>query len=245
MKIVKWILAGVSTLMVIGAIGLAVWGLDAYQPTKAALDALQSDDHVNVVMHDGYITFEPLGQQPVTGFVFVPGGRVDYRAYTPVLHQIAAQGFFVAIVKVHINLAFFDINAPDRVIPLYPDIQHWVIGGHSLGGVAAARYAEKHLDALEGIVFWASYPPDSALASSDLKVLSIYGTNDMAGVKAFETSRTLLPGDAQFVTIPGGNHAQFGAYGVQAGDNVATITAEDQWAQTVKATANFLANMNQ
>jgi len=242
MKIVKWILAGVSTLLVVGVIGLAIWGLDAYQPAQPALNALQSDDQVNVVIHDGFITFEPLGSKPVTGFVFVPGGRVDYRAYAPALRQIAAQGYFVAVVKVRINLAFFDINAPDRVISQYPNIQHWVVGGHSLGGATVASYAEKHLDGLEGIVFWASYPPDGALATSDLKVLSIYGTNDMAGVDVFDQSRAQLPADAQFVIIPGGNHAQFGAYGPQAGDNVAAISAEDQWMQTVKATTNFLAN---
>ena len=35
-----------------------------------------------------------------------------------------------------------------------------------------------------------------------------------------------LPADAQFVVIEGGNHSQFGNYGLQPGDNEATITAQ-------------------
>jgi pimeloyl-ACP methyl ester carboxylesterase len=168
---------------------------------------------------------------------------VDYRVYSPVLHQIAAQGYFVAVVKVAINLAFFDVNAADHVISQYPNIQHWAVGGHSLGGVAASSYASQHLDVLDGLVFWASYPADDSLTNAAIKVLSVYGTNDMAGMETFDKSRVQLPADAQFVVINGGNHAQFGSYGPQAGDNVAEISAEEQWMQTTEATVKFLETL--
>ena len=240
MKIVKRILIGLLVVMIVATVGLVVWGNDAYPPQQPALDALESDAQVIVTQHDGFITFEPSNLKPITGFVFYPGGRVDYRVYSPALREIAARGYFVAVVKVRINLAFFDLNAAERVISQYPDIRHWAVGGHSLGGVAAASYASNHLDALDGLVFWASYPADDSLAASSLQVLSIYGTNDMAGMETFDKSRAQLPADTQFVTIEGGNHAQFGAYGPQDGDKVATIPAEEQWAQIVDVTASFL-----
>jgi pimeloyl-ACP methyl ester carboxylesterase len=244
MKIFKRVVVGILVVVLIGTIGLAVWGNDAYPPLQPALDALQSDSQVTVTQHEGFITFEPVGAQPATGFVFVPGGRVDYRVYAPVLHQIAAQGYFVAVVKVRINLAFFDLNAPERVISQYPNIQHWAVGGHSLGGVAAASYASKHLDVVNGLILWASYPADDSLTNATIKVISIYGTKDMGGTESFEQSRSQLPADAQFVVIDGGNHAQFGSYGPQAGDNVAAISPEVQWAQIVVATANFLESLS-
>jgi hypothetical protein len=37
-----------------------------------------------------------------------------------------------------------------------------------------------------------------------------------------------LPKDTQYVSIEGGNHAGFGNYGVQKGDNKATISNEQQ-----------------
>jgi len=168
MKILKRILIGSLIVAVVATIGLAIWGNDAYPPLQPALDALQSDAQVTVTQHDGFITFEPVGVQPSTGFVFVPGGRVDYRVYSPALHQIAAKGFFVAVVKVRINLAFFDLNAPERVISQYPNIQYWAVGGHSLGGVAASSYAGKHLSDIDGLVIWASYPGDDSLKNTDI-----------------------------------------------------------------------------
>jgi NAD(P)-dependent dehydrogenase (short-subunit alcohol dehydrogenase family) len=46
-----------------------------------------------------------------------------------------------------------------------------------------------------------------------------------------------------WVAIQGGNHAQFGWYGDQSGDNPATITREEQQAQIVQATADLLAQL--
>jgi hypothetical protein len=66
----------------------------------------------------------------------------------------------------------------------------------------------------------------------------------MGGMETFDQSRSLLPADTQFVVIDGGNHGQFGAYGPQAGDNIAIITAEDQWMQTSDATARFLGSLS-
>lgn len=96
---------------------------------------------------------------------------------------------------------------------------------------------------LEGIVFWASYPADDSLSNSDLKMLSIYGTNDMAGMAKFDETKSLLVADARYVVIQGGNHAQFGDYGPQPGDNEATISRADQQAQVVQATTDFLMEL--
>jgi hypothetical protein len=37
-----------------------------------------------------------------------------------------------------------------------------------------------------------------------------------------------LPADTEFYIIEGGNHAQFGDYGFQKGDNIADISLEEQ-----------------
>jgi pimeloyl-ACP methyl ester carboxylesterase len=137
-------------------------------------------------------------------------------------------------------MAFFDVNAATQVQAEHPEIQSWVVGGHSLGGAMASVFAKDHLTKLNGVVFFASYPADDSLKNANLKVLSIYGTNDMAGMNTFEEKKSLLPADTQYVVIEGGNHAQFGSYGPQEGDNPATISAEEQWAQAAAATVEFL-----
>jgi hypothetical protein len=244
MKLLRRILLGPLVVAVLGAVGFVVWAEAAAQPTDIALQALNSDSQVTVTQHDGFIAFEPATQRTTTGFIFYPGGRVDYRAYAPVLHEIAAQGYFVAVVKVKLNLAFFDKNAADPVIAQYPQIEHWAIGGHSLGGVAAAIYARDHLDKIRAIAFWASYPADESLKHSNILITSIYGSNDgLATSDKIAASKKLLPDYTRYVVIEGGNHGQFGSYGPQAGDNPAIISPEEQWQQTTTATVQLLASL--
>jgi dienelactone hydrolase len=181
--------------------------------------------------------------QSTTGFIFYPGGRVDYRSYASPLHEIAAQGYLVILVPVHLNLAFFDINAAQPVFAAHPEIHHWAVGGHSLGGVAAALFAKDHPE-IKGLVFWASYPADDSFKNSNIKVVSIYGTNDMAGMEKFDGTKKLLPQDTQYVVIDGGNHGQFGDYGLQPGDKIATISHIEQQRQIVEASVNFLRKLS-
>jgi hypothetical protein len=245
MKILKRVLLGLLAVIVILTLGFVFWASAAAQPTDVALRALESDKRVSVGERNGFITFAPAGVTPTTGFIFYPGGRVDYRAYAPALRMIAEQGYLVAVVKVNLNLAFFEINAADDVIQAYPEVTHWAVGGHSLGGVAASSYAAAHLDSIDGLVLWASYPADDSLTNATIRVISIYGTKDMAGMEPFDRSRAQLPADTQYVVIDGGNHAQFGAYGSQAGDNPADISAEEQWAQIADATTGFLETLRE
>ena len=242
MKTIKRILFGILIVIILGALGFVLWAETPLGPAPEALAALQSDPDV-IVTTGRLITFSPANDEPNIGFIFYPGGRVDHRSYAVPLHQIAARGILVVVVPVHLNLAFFDLNAAGPVPSAYPAIEHWAAGGHSLGGVAAALFAKDHLEQLDGLILWAAYPGDDALKDSKLKVLSVYGTNDMAGMEKFDETRPLLPPDTSYVLIDGGNHGQFGDYGPQPGDNEATISRLEQQSQIVNATAEFLKSL--
>ena len=241
MKIVKRIALGLVLVVVLIVIGFVAWAETPLGPAPEAITALQSDANITVTT-DSFITFQPVNLKPSTAFIFYPGGRVDYRSYAAPLRAIAEQGYLVVLVPVRLNLAFFDINAAEPVFEKYPEITHWAVGGHSLGGVASALFAKDHPQ-VEGIVFWASYPADDSLKNSSLKMISIYGTEDMAGMGKFDETKPLLTADAQYVVIDGGNHAQFGDYGPQPGDNAALISRADQQAQVTQATSDFLKGL--
>jgi hypothetical protein len=240
MKILKRILLGLLIVIVVSTLGFVIWAETPLRAAPEALSALESDSKVTVTVDD-YITFRPVDTEPTTAFVFYPGGRVDYRAYSVPLHKIAEHGYLVILLPVRLNLAFFDVNAADQAIVAFPEVQTWVVGGHSLGGVASSLYAGKK-DGIDGIVFWASYPAGDELKTKNIKVLSIYGTRDMGGMDAFDASRVNLPVDTEFVVMDGGNHSQFGDYGFQPGDNEATISRTDQQSQIVDATVEFLSS---
>jgi hypothetical protein len=243
MKTLRRILFILLLLLVLSTAGFVGWAEMASGPSPQALAALQSDTQVAVTSGDT-IVFQPVKSHPVTGFIFYPGGRVDYRSYAPILRKIAAQGYLVLLPKVLLNLAFFSPDVAGPLISVHPEIEHWAVGGHSLGGVAAALFALSHPGQVQGIAFWASYPADNSLLNSGVKIVSIYASNDgLATGPKIDASRALLPADTLFVKIAGGNHAQFGSYGPQPGDNPATIPPDAQWTQVAAATVTLLASL--
>ncbi|NOH03868.1 MAG: alpha/beta hydrolase [Chloroflexi bacterium] len=216
------------------------WTNNAYPPSEIGLEAMRSDSEVFVVPENGWVVFHPAGNpRPEVGFIFYPGANVDYRAYAPVMKLIAIKGYLVAIVPQPLNLAFFNSNAAARVQAAYPEIENWFIGGHSLGGVVASSYAVSHVE-IRGLVLWASTPGDDAVILRGTDTISIFGTHDgLFTRKDVDDSRALLPADTVFVPIDGGNHSQFGSYGLQEGDEAATISPEEQWMLVAGATTGF------
>ena len=221
------IVVGVVVALIVAAI-LIVPPILTKGPMPEALAAMESTATVTVV--DGRpITFTPH-DAATTGIIVYPGAFVEPRSYAPAAHALAEDGVFVAIVPMPLSLAILGSNRADGVIEDHPEIADWVIAGHSLGGVMAARYTSNHPAAIDGLALWASYPEDGVdLSSWNGETTSIFGTLDgLTSVEDIEDSRTRLPGDTSFVPIDGGNHAYFGWYGDQRGDNPATITRVDQ-----------------
>lgn len=239
-----WMVGGLFLAIVLALAGFGIWASSTPSPMPEALEALRSDNQV-LVQTEAWLVFLPAGQEPVAGLILYPGGRVDPRSYAPQARALAAQGTLVVIPPMPLNLAVF---APDRaaeVIAAFPRVAHWAIGGHSLGGAMAARFAYGHPGVVQGLVLWAAYPAASDdLSDSGLAVVSIFGTQDgLATGDKIEASRALLPLDTTWVAIQGGNHAQFGWYGPQSGDNPAAISREAQQTEIVAATAGLLSGL--
>ena len=239
----KAILALVLILMVAMG-GFVIWANNPLGPQPEALKALQSDAFVQV-QTGRWVVFKPTDKDPVTGLIFYPGGRVDYRSYAPEMHSIAQNGYLAVIVPMPLNLAVLGINRADDVIAAFPAIQHWSIAGHSLGGSMAANYTANHPDKIQGLILWASYPASSDdLSDQNLVVTSIYGTDDgLATPAKVLGAAPLLPPNTQWVAIEGGNHGQFGWYGDQPGDNQAAISRQEQQEKILDATLQNLQSL--
>lgn len=209
-----------------------------------ALDALQNDNQVSVNSGE-WVVFTPKDKLIETGFIIYPGGHVDFRAYAPIAKMIAAKGFLVVIVPMPLSLAVLNSDAALNVIASFPQIKHWAIGGHSLGGAMAAHFIFQHLGVVDGLILWAAYSASSEdLSDMDIKVLSISGSHDgLSTPEKIEDSRSRLPADTSWIMIPGGNHAQFGWYGNQEGDNPSEISRHAQQDLVVSATLDFLATL--
>ncbi|MCL7453845.1 MAG: alpha/beta hydrolase [Anaerolineae bacterium] len=231
-------------LPLLAVAGFAVWAYTPAAPMPQAQAALAPGPQVQVET-EPWLVFQPAGEEPAAGLILYPGGRVDPRAYAPAARSIAASGHLVVIVPMPFNLAVFGVGRAAEVMAAFPGVERWAVGGHSLGGSMAARFARQNADLVDGLALWASYPAGSDdLSESGLQVLSIYGMRDgLATPDDIAASRPLLPPDTRWLAIEGGNHAQFGWYGVQGGDNPATISREDQQAQIVEATLRLLSDL--
>jgi hypothetical protein len=240
----KWVRKtafGIVVLLVVVTGAFIWWGNNPLEAMPEAIMALESD-HTVLVSSEEWIVFSPRESSPMMGIIIYPGGHVDPRAYAPLAREIASDGNLVVIPQMPLNLAVFDIHVADEIIQANPNIETWVIGGHSLGGAMAAEYVSANPSSVDGLFMWASYSAENTDLSGlpNLQVLSIYGTED-GDVEGIRASRERLPQNTLWVEIDGANHAQFGWYGEQSGDGVATISRKAQQEIILDNTLAFLS----
>ncbi len=240
-KLWTWLIAVVVVLSVAAA-GANLWVEGQYpygDEARAALVSTKTFDtstgkvvgRVAVEQTEDAIAFIP--DEPVSGFIFYPGGLVPAEAYAPLLHALAEEGVLCIVPEMPFRLAVLGMNAADGIAAQYPDVTRWAIGGHSLGGAMAASYAAGHGEDFSALVLLAAY--STAELPDSLSVVSIYGDADgVMNREKYAEYRPKLPENTMEVVIPGGNHAQFGDYGHQKGDGAATILPDEQLRQTVQ-----------
>ena len=210
-----------------------------YSANDVAQEFLQSTTTVEVTHTDDWIQFTAVESTVPIGFVFYPGALVEAEAYAPVLHYIAELGIDSYALHVPLGFAVFDRDGALPIIESEPS-KSWIVGGHSLGGVAAAEMVTLD-ERVRGLSLWASYPDDDTdLQEYELIVHSLLGSLDnIVNREVWEQSKDLLPEVTTWIDIEGGNHSQFGAYGLQEEDGVATIPANQQWQQTANSVAQI------
>jgi hypothetical protein len=231
-------------LVAVGFIGFIVWAETPLGPMREAFEALNTDSLVSV-SSGGWLVFRPIIASSDVGFIIYPGGRVDYRSYSPMAHAIAAKGYLVIIVQMPLNLAVLGINSAQSVIDSNPEIKTWAIGGHSLGGSMAAQFISSNPPKVKGLVLWAAYPASGIdLSKLGISTVTVHGTNDgLVTSSQINESLKQLPLGTMRTEIVGGNHAQFGWYGPQQGDNEAQITRVEQQKQIVDAAVKLLDSL--
>lgn len=218
------------TVIALLCIAFLIYVEQYYPADGTAKSAMESDETVTVTQTAyGWLFDGPSGEDAL---IFYPGGKVEETAYAPLLHRLAGQGMDVCLVRMPFRLAVFGANKAAEVMRQH-DYAHWYIGGHSLGGAMAASYAAAHGEQLSGVYLLAAYA--TRPLDPDSRAFVIYGSEDgvLNRVKLEEGNRN-LPEHSVTCVIDGGNHAQFGNYGNQAGDGKALISAEEQQRRTVE-----------
>jgi pimeloyl-ACP methyl ester carboxylesterase len=228
-----------------------VLGADSIPPLLTASDLASNANLVQVsrrgqglmLINDGYILARPSSPNN-TVFVLYPGGLVPPQAYEFIARALATRGFTVAIPVMPLNLAVF---SPDRAATVRDDLQRtgiqierFVVGGHSLGGAMAARFALNN--PVDGLVLMASFSAETDdLSGQKLAVLNLAAELDGLATKdTVNDGLKRLPKGTTVAVLKGGVHAFFGRYGPQAGDGIPTTTRENFERELLPLLGNFL-----
>ena len=213
---------------------------------------LPSDEDLNTTISyqetPDYIYLSSQDNPDGIGFMFLPGGLVDPHAYLTLMEKVAEDSINVIIPKYPANLAILDLSKYENILEEFNSIDSWYIGGHSLGGIAALSAVKTHPEQFAGLILLGSYPSESfEIADWDQHVLSIYAENDhLSTPEDIDNAKSFLPPaywvsdlievdtldinnpSTLYYCINGGNHSQFGDYGFQNGDGMASISTEEQ-----------------
>lgn len=224
-RLIKRAFLVIAILFVCCLIGFFAWTQQTYAPTKELLRSVGDIDY-----EDDWVTFKPSGTNKEVGVILYPGAKVEPEAYGYLGKRLADAGYTVGIPKFNLNLAMLEAKKAEEWIKRNPSIKKWFIGGHSLGGVSAAAFANKNPDVIEGVILLASYPASGDdFSNKDTQILSIYAEKDGLTTRdKIEETKSLLSRETVLYEIKGGNHAGFGMYGKQKGDNEADISAKSQ-----------------
>ncbi|MBQ2426343.1 MAG: alpha/beta hydrolase [Lachnospiraceae bacterium] len=236
------IILSILSVMIILFLACGIYLNDYYHADMDAIETFTVEYSVEMRSDaEGNLVFEP--ERATAGFIFYPGGKVEYTAYIPLMKALASEGILGVLVDMPFHLAVLDIDAAEGIREQYPQIEHWYIGGHSLGGSMAAAYLAEEADDFEGLILLGSYS-ETDLSETDLSVVSIYGSEDLVmNREKYEENKANLPEEFSEVILDGGCHAYFGMYGAQEGDGTPEISNEEQIALTVDAISEMVLDV--
>jgi len=220
------VLAVAVAALVLVVTGFFAWAASAMLAEPRPLAMAVGDSEFTITETVDAVVLTPADPTP-TGLVFLAGARVEPAAYAYKLAGLAEAGMTVVIVRPTLNFAIFEQRPLTAFEALAPEVTHWFVGGHSLGGVRACSYAAQTPDAVVGLILFGSYCADD-LSRTSIPVLTLVGERDGLSTPAkVAEAAHLLPPDAAVVELSGASHAQFGDYGLQPGDGTSTTTDAD------------------
>ena len=225
----KRVAAVLLAVVLVLAVGTGWYLSDYYRAEEVATAVLAQGQ--GITTQDNLTVLTPTVSGD-TALIFYPGAKVEATAYLPLLDAIRQRtGLTCILVDMPFHMAIFDVNAAEDVMAQFPEIRHWYLAGHSMGGAMASQFAAGHRDQVDGLILLGAYLYGE-YPSAD--TLTVYGSLNQSVEDKIDYTEPV-------VEIDGGNHAQFGSYGLQRGDPPAEITPQEQQARTVEAISDFLA----
>ena len=156
MKRRKKTLLSFSTILILFIMGFLLYYNKAFQETIDIADTIEKAGNDYVFHGDSKV-----------GFIIFSGVKADERAYAYMAKLLHKEGHTVVIPKAPFHLNIAGTRHGVEIMESNPEIEKWIVIGHSLGGLPAGRIAAKQPDKILGVAFLASY------MTTDLSKLNI------------------------------------------------------------------------
>lgn len=241
--------------------------MDAARAAAAAGNCTVDGNRCQMVLRPDPSLFSSASK---LGVIFYNGALVDPRSYTPFLARVVRRyGMPVVVPIFAADVAFVGCEGAlaERLALAaadVPEVEQWILVGHSLGGVAAsldlasAMNDPSLMDQVAGLGLVASYVSQEPCPGIDFSTLDLPATI-VLGVNDEIINRTNLENSFQYlnlnqtqvIDILGGNHAGFGAYNDSLRESLlnqtsdeATIPPAVQWDLAAAAIYHVAARTN-
>jgi len=220
-------------LSITGILALTIMAFLLYY-NKALPEALEIAKRMDRIGNDYYFK----GDSNI-GFIIFSGAKADEKSYAYMAELLHEAEHTVVVPKVLFHLSATGIHHGLEIMESNPEIEKWVLIGHSLGGLPASRIAVKMPGKLLGVALLATYM-STDLSELDIGAIRITAENDkIMNKKMMEAHLDYLPKNSISVTLAGANHQGFGAYDSLSHEGETTITWKEQQEQTVRLILGF------
>jgi hypothetical protein len=239
---------------------------EAFRP-DAVIDSFRNSSALhqcNLTGDSCQMEFHPKGfTESKIGVLFYGAALVDPRAYSPLASTLADRYGLPVVVPVFekdmpLNFGACSTGRLELAQAAFPDVDSWILTGHSMGGIAASAdawsmYNGEDPSALGGLVMLAADVRQDFgcgeldFSLSGVPMASLTGSNDETLDRArFDGNKRLMTQNATcFLDILGGTHHGFGAYDsslradiLHMSDGKLEIPFESQWESTTGAIYN-------
>ncbi len=223
-------------LLIVGILALVILGVLLYC-NKAYPEALEIAQEMTQVGGDFYF----YGTRKV-GFLIFSGAKTDDRAYAYLAKLLHDEGYTAVIPRQRFHLSAFGAKHAMEIMDANPEIEKWILIGHSLGGMPASQIAAQRPQRLIGVAFLATFASVD-LSNLDIAAIRITAENDGVMNNAhMESYQGNLPEKTAQVMLRGANHQGFAAYKSASGrDGEAAISWQEQNQQSIKLILDFFA----
>lgn len=102
-------------------------------------------------LQGGYVLSPANVSTTETALVFYSGARVEPDAYLATFEPVVERASITVYVpELPLNVGLLGVDTAGEIRQSTPTVERWYVGGHSLGGVGACRYASNNPEQVDG-----------------------------------------------------------------------------------------------